>query len=263
MNNTTQQYSVVSKSEIESKYQDRDLVEKYEKRRFSHPYWAMSQDKEVAIVSRAIKQAKPNRLLEIAVGTARIARNIPHEYFNEGYALDSSPEMLEVSTKLLDSSKWKVISGDAMNLDFPDDYFDAVMTFRFIRHFQMEDRKKIYESVARVLRPNGYLIFEAFNKNLTPKASELIGLGGKKGIYDELWTRESLEKELDDNGFKVVKLIPYLHHIDFSMKLGFLHRGVRKIARAEFIPLWKTMHRAIDLIPSKHFIYWEVVCQKK
>ncbi len=256
-------YQVKTKEQIEQKYQSWELVREYEKRRFHHPIWGMAHFKEVAIVNRFLKRIHPQKLLEIAPGTARISRNLKSAYFEKGYAIDASPQMLKVTRDMLSPVRWKVRLGDAFAMDFPENYFDVVMTFRFIRHFLLHDRKKIYAQVNRVLKPGGYLIFEAFHKNMEPIAYEKIGLGGAKGIYDELWTKAGLARELDEAGFELVILKRYLNQVGLCYFIDRFRALFFRLTKLEMLKFWRGVYRLIDLVPSSHNCYFEVLCRKK
>ncbi len=254
-----------SKNEVAEKYQSQKLVKDYEKRRISDPIWGMAHYKEISIVNQLLKKIHPGKLLEIAPGTARISRNLDKNSFGQGYAVDKSPEMLQVTRNMLDSNKWIVKRGNAFDLDFSQNYFDMVITFRFIRHFELENRQKIYQQIKNVLKPRGYLIFEAFNKKMPSIAYRRMGImSEEKGVYDEVYPEEKLREELQDAGFEVLYLKKYANHARIYYFLyDWPFRVFRKLTRLELLWFWRGLNRFLDLFPSDKNCYFEVIARKK
>jgi len=155
--------------------------------------------------------------------------------------------------------KWQLSQGDAFELPYSEGKFDLVMTFRFIRHFRLSDRVKLYQEIHKVLKQDGYLVFEALNKNMAAFAFHEAGIG-KKNIYDELWTQESLSQELTQNGFEIVKLIPIINHFKFSWKLQELVAKLFSRRLSKYPVTW--LCHLIDLFSSSHNYQWEVIARK-
>ncbi len=188
---------------LKERYQDIPTAKFYLRDRFSEPLWQMVHQKEVNFINNFFKKNKPKKILDLATGPGRIARDL--KYFKEGIALDFNQSMLKEAKLNLDLKKWQVLKGDAFNLNFKGE-FDAVLCFRFLRHFNLADRKKIYKQIKKVLRPKGYLIFEALNKNMKRgKYIEKFTGAWDKTIKDEIYTLTKLKKELLSVGFKLIK----------------------------------------------------------
>jgi SAM-dependent methyltransferase len=80
--------------------------------------------------------------------------------------------------------------------------FDLVYTFRFIRHFQLADRQRLYAQIRRVLRPGGLLLFDAVNAVVSRPLREAHP--EEYPIYDELYdTLEDLRTELNRAEFEL------------------------------------------------------------
>lgn len=253
---------------LKKAYQQVTAVKNYEKTRFSRPNRAMSHDKEVSIINRILKKERPQKILDLALGPARVSKDLKTKYFKQGFGLDSSPVMLQVAKEQLDNKKWKLIKGDAFKTPFKDNEIDVVTTFRFIRHFRKKDRVRIYKEIQRILKPNGILIFEAFNKEMGEYAKKATGIGKPSAfadpVYDEFWSREGLIKELDQTGFQVEKLYPVLNFFKCQHFFSRISNKLSEIFHLNLINwLTKWILRLWDIIPTKTTHQWEVIAHKK
>lgn len=261
-----------TKQQIQHSYTAKEKAREYEKQRFSHPFWRMAHQKEMSFINNFFKKIKPRKILEIAIGTGRVARDL--KYFREGVGLDNSEAMLDIARERLGMGKdheqgsdllgkWTLIKGDAFDLPFEENSFDAILSFRFIRHFSKKDREKILKQAYRVLKPKGYLIFEALNKNMGSYAKKITSVGKKnlfdKPIYDELWTKEELKKELEDLGFKDIQFFSYLKILN---KLWGTYQIAAMARLMGFGIVFKWLFQLLDALPGEPF-QWEVICQKE
>jgi 2-polyprenyl-3-methyl-5-hydroxy-6-metoxy-1,4-benzoquinol methylase len=119
---------------------------------------------------------------------------------------------------------------------FEDEYFDLIYSFGVIHH--IESRSLMYSEVARMLKPNGRVIFVTYNlfslATLSLYLHSIINLNifrfGRSKVhstieagvdirssflpYVELKTKSFWEKEFKDNGFHVVSTST--HQVYFS-----------------------------------------------
>jgi demethylmenaquinone methyltransferase / 2-methoxy-6-polyprenyl-1,4-benzoquinol methylase len=117
-----------------------------------------------AIAQLANRQ--PKDILDIATGTADLAIAAMVLKPNKIIGVDLSEGMLELGRKKLIEKKLDHIisleKGDAENLRFPENSFDAIMVSFGIRNF--ENLEKGLISMYRCLRPNGQLMVLEFSK---------------------------------------------------------------------------------------------------
>ena len=57
----------------------------------------------------------------------------------------------------------KLVVGDAINLDFPDNYFDSALSSDCFEHISLEKKKIIIAEVYRVLKPGGFFTIKTPN----------------------------------------------------------------------------------------------------
>lgn len=242
-------FSVKGEESLKKRWNDKGIAEHYTENRFSQPVWEFMHKKEVGVVNELIKPGI--KLLDLATGPARVAKDLKGDF--TGVAVDYAEEMLAVARQHLDEKRWTIQKDDAFALNFSDKTFDMVTSFRFVRHFELKDRIRIYQEVKRVLKDGGVFIFEALNSNLDRYLfkEEYTG-AANKSLYDELWTKDELNKELNDNGFGTVKLVS-------NINLGRLYFALAKILPRGIL---QAVIGILDNLDFGKCFQWEVVVRK-
>ena len=150
----------------------------------------------------AVKKIKnnPKNVLDIATGTADLAI-ITAKYTNaEIIGLDISDQMLKVGKEKITNKKLnsriKLINGDAENLSFNNETFDAITVGFGVRNF--ENLEKGLNEIYRVIKEGGYVailepsypkkfplkqLFNFYFETLTPIIGNLISKDYKAYSY--------------------------------------------------------------------------------
>ena len=106
------------------------------------------------------------RVLDVATGTARVARAVAQRTPAAIVGLDQSPAMLAAGVRALDdaglTARIGLVRGDARCLPFPDRTFDAV-TFTYLLRYVADPPATLAE-LARTLRPGGTLAGLEFSR---------------------------------------------------------------------------------------------------
>lgn len=120
------------------------------------------QQQEARFFKRMGGFASGGKCLEIGCGCG-VGAQIIHQSFSPGsiHALDIDVEMLQAAKKK--RKAWRdvplhLLAGDAQELPFADNSFDAVFNYGIIHH--LEDWQKGITEIARVLKDNGVFFFE-------------------------------------------------------------------------------------------------------
>ena len=133
---------------------------------------------EIAQLAR-FDTARGKRLLEIGVGLGA-----DHERFGRGgaelYGIDLTPRAIQHTRQRLENAglSSRLATGDAENLDFPDDTFDIVYSWGVLHH--TPDTRRAVAEVYRVLKPGGEARIMIYHK------WSMVGF--------MLWTRYALLK---------------------------------------------------------------------
>lgn len=235
-------------------YQKEDVVKSYLSKRFAYVLWKMADSRERHIINGVLKDLDACRLLEIALGPARVSERLV--FAGSGVGLDSSIGMLEDARRKLRGKPWTLVNGDAFDLPFKKYRFDCVICLRFIRHFDLSARRLLFKEINRVLKDGGLMIFEALNQNMGDHVRRSIKLGSRD-IHDYMWTYSELEKELRENNFRIIEfhgIIKHFYMQDLISRLfsPFVRTADLGVALVSIIDRWK----------SKKCLQWDVVCRK-
>lgn len=241
--------------EIEEYYKDKGVVDSYVKKRHGEPIFKVEHDIQVAILNKIIARYKPKKILEVALGPARLTKDISPK---SGIAIDSSEEMIKLAKKILErkGKNWKLIKGDAFNTKLKKNSFDMVFSFRFVFHFKRKKREKFYKEVKRVLKDKGIFVFEALNKKKVKPVRKFVG-EKKYNVFSELFYKKDLINELEENGFKVIRIYPHISHFWTEMAISrFLSAiGLSRLAEIKI--------RFMERFTSNNPYEWVILCQKR
>jgi len=202
----TERFVIRGVNQIRDAYRDQDVAARYVDTRFREPLGALLHDRQVAYLTRLFTSVKPTRVLEIAPGPARLTRDVIAPLVGGPVLLDASAQMLAEAKRRLasDAERCDFVQGDAFTLPFRS-CFDVVYTFRLIRHFERDDRVRLYKAIGPLLTPGGVLVFDAVNQVV----SEPLRRASPEAYqhYDGLVTPESLVEELREADMRLVSLV--------------------------------------------------------
>ena len=161
-----------------------------------------------------------------------------------------------------------------------EETFGLVYTFRFIRHFELEERKRLYREILARLEPSGILVFDVVNRPVTERlrakdisrTNDPIASSDNESdddakrndsgeyeslpVYDVLYTEEEFRAEMDQCGFDVVSMHPVLRH--FELQSWISYRGDTRIR-----PLSSLIVRSLEAMPGGAPLEWVAVVKKR
>jgi SAM-dependent methyltransferase len=234
-------------------YDDPEVVGAYLDRRTTQPLNSVLHERQVAFLNRAITSLRPDRVLEVAPGPARLAAEV--EPVPVAVGIDASPRMLAEARRRTGARRrrWAFVRGDAFRLPFATGSFDFAYTLKFIRHFDRAGRAALYGELVRVLRPGGHVVLDAQNRLVAEPHRLARGLD-RYPVYDELFLREELVAELEAAGLRPVRIEGIMRRFGWQWRLNRLRR-CRLGPAARF--LIRTLERGPDRNPST----WMVLCK--
>lgn len=139
-------------------------------------YDGVSSARDTVALIESLAPARPLRILELAVGTGRLA--IP--LARRGHlvtGIDVSPEMLAVLATNDPDGLVTVVTGDMVDA-IPDGPFDVVLV-AYNSLFMLTDPARqaaCFEAAERVLAPGGSFVVEAFVPDDPPRAGSDVAL---------------------------------------------------------------------------------------
>ena len=126
-------------------------------------------------VRRILAKRNPKSILDVATGTGDLAIELSTIKPEKIYGVDIAVEMLEIGKdKIAKKSLSEIITleeGDAENLRFDDNTFDAATVAFGVRNF--ETLQKGLKEIRRVLKPGGTFIVLEFSKPKTFPTKQL------------------------------------------------------------------------------------------
>lgn len=125
---------------------------------------------------RLLQAKHPKILLDVATGTADLAITAEHLLHPEKIiGIDISSGMLDHGKKKITelglSKTIQLMEGDSENIQFPDEYFDAVMVAFGVRNFQ--HLNKGISEIHRVLKKGGQIMVLEFSQPKLPFVKQL------------------------------------------------------------------------------------------
>ncbi len=197
---------ITGETAIRDAYRDDRVAADYVRNRFVEPLGALLHRRQTAVLRALIARARPSQVLEIAPGPARLTAEVAAALVRPPVLVDASGQMLlEARRRLAEADRSAaLVEGDAFRLPFGA-VFDLVYTFRLIRHFGDEDRGRLYRQIAEVLKPGGWLAFDAVNAEVAAPL-RAAARPGEYAHYDALLDEASLRRELGAVGFGDVTL---------------------------------------------------------
>jgi len=143
-------------------YQESDVAEEYEEKRFSRGGRLIDRREKEAVLD-ATGPVEGNRVLEIACGTGRFTVMLA-ERGADVVGLDISGPMLQQGREKAKSAgvedSLEFMRGDAGRLPFPDNHFDTVFAMRF---FHLADTPAAFLSEMRRVSED-QVFFDTFNR---------------------------------------------------------------------------------------------------
>lgn len=183
--------------QIREAYRDDEVAKRYIEERFREPLGALLHARQVRALKRLLGvPGAPRSVLEIAPGPARLTAEIARSFPGHGVALDASAAMIAEARRRVPEAvraRWTFVHGDAFALPFRGG-FDVVYTFRFLRHFDAQDRVRLYSQIRDVLRPGGRLVFDAVNAAVSEAVRAADPASHKH--YDALHSLPELREEM-------------------------------------------------------------------
>ncbi len=240
---------------IKSLYQDDRIASSYIDERFSKPLGRVQHKIQMESINDAIRRYQIDNILEVACGPARLTSDV--KGFKKGIAIDTSDQMLEIARqRIKNPDKWRFVNADAFNLKL-NSRLQLIYSFRFIRHFKVADRMKLYKIFNGLLDNHGILIFDALHYEKVGFIRNMENRGQKK-IYDEIYPdKKALESEIYTAGYEILELKGVIHHFylqaaisRISNKLKMDRIGIEAIYSLERMLLGRPLE-------------WIVICRKR
>lgn len=240
--------------DIRNAYRDEATAQQYIARRFRQPLGALLHQRQVAAIKRIFREERPTSVLELAPGPARITADVTPDLPGTGVLVDASAEMLsEARRRLGPVSPWHLIQADVFALPLRL-RFDAIYSFRLIRHFDGAQRAAIYGQIAAITRPGGVLVFDAVNVKVSAPLRARARPGDLRH-FDALLDHDTIRVEIEKAGFHLESLEPV------QRRYPWLH-NVQTLVAPRSARVARALMEIIDRLPGGEPLEWIVTCRR-
>ena len=170
------------------------------------------------------------KLLDAGCGSGFMLSAL-HEYYEEGYGIDMSPEAIKFGEQF---TKAKLMIGNAEKLDFKDAEFDCIVSTDAFEH--IPDDNAAMREAHRVLKPGGFIIiYTPSEEGILSKTEwvELYHQSEKSYLLDQrYYTIESLSDLASSAGFSI-EYVGY-HNIFFQEVFTQLLKWISSLLGKEY-----------------------------
>ena len=192
-------------------YKERSFLKDFYFKIFGYPY--PPRRNEAALVFKFLDPKKDDKILDIGCGDGVWYLELKKRGMRvmgldvSGYDLN---KLKERAKKL--SLKPEVIKADAQNMPFESNAFDKAYSISTFEH--IEDDKKVFEEVNRILKPKGVLVISVPMKEtpLLTRIAVRMPKAIKKLLYNEFVKKAENEEEYLENFNK-----HYSHYRNYTM----------------------------------------------
>jgi demethylmenaquinone methyltransferase/2-methoxy-6-polyprenyl-1,4-benzoquinol methylase len=174
----------------------------YERRAPEYDDWWLGQglfadrhrpgwDAERNALTSTLAALPPARTLDVACGTAFLTQHLRGDITG----LDQSESMLELARANVPEGQF--IQGDALELPFPDDSFDRLLTSFFYGHLEEDDRQAFLRE-ARRIASELVVVDSALHEGVEPVEwqKRVLTDGSRWQVYKRYFEPEPLADEL-------------------------------------------------------------------
>lgn len=125
------------------------------------------------------------------------------------------------------SEVMRFVEGDALDIPFAEESFDAVTDVGLLQHLSPDDWQQYVSEVDRVVKPMGYYFLIAFSRetaaylNWTPK-KDAHGDYEYEGVFHHFFTEDEIRRIFEEK-FEIISLriehVPAYHNVAFIVAL--------------------------------------------
>lgn len=189
----------LNKEIVAKKYENKEVAESYLKKRYKNSFFKLEHEVQLKIINKYIK----DNFIEIAPGVGRISKEIKEEIKN-GMLVEYSNSMIK---KLKGLNRFKIIHNDFFKFN-SSKKFDFCFCFRFIRHFDLEERTIIYKKISSFLKKDSFFVLDIVNKLWGNPIQRINKTFNKDLVYDKYYSLKEIKEELNKFGFRVYRIEP-------------------------------------------------------
>ena len=187
-------------------YKQKKVTGTYDAQREGTAYRRRKRKIELQYFLELIDKKENEKVLELGCSSGFLT-----EQLGKVTAIDTSESMLEITGKK--NTLAKCIYANMFELPFKNNSFNKVVTMRVWNHLNQEDLIKAIREARRVLKKEGYLIFDAEAKSMLRRFASFIYkiLFRPTGYKIYQYSLREMTKILREEGF-IIEKVKFLQH---------------------------------------------------
>jgi len=195
-----------------------------------------------------IRRIKSGRLLDIGCGTGSFIRYLRDNSTFEVYGTEINEKTI---SELKEKHELDVRFGNLCEINFSEDFFDAITLWDVIEH--LPNPQRTLNEIKRILKPEGILVIRVPNGNsLDFKifGKYWAGLDAPRHYY--VFTRETLRRLLNEVGFEINShqkdIGSYLNFV-LSLEFWLTDKNVNSNIRSKLLNVMRHFSLRLILFP--------------
>ena len=195
-------------------YRQKRVTGTYDKQREGTEYRRRKRALELKHFLDLIDKKPNERVLELGCSSGFLTK-----YLGKVTAIDTSEDMLKITNSKNPSAK--CLHADMFEMPFKNKSFDKVVTMRVWNHLDFNDLRKAIKETKRVLKSQGYLIFDIEEKSALRRIASVIykAIFNPTGYKIYQYSVPEVKKILNEEGFKIVEGKSLKHRIGRQVTL--------------------------------------------
>lgn len=212
--------------EIQKGWQDENVAESYDEKRFTTLSGRMSDWLDKVAIKKALGNISQNsRILDLPCGTGRIMKYMHQIGYHALTGADISNQMLDVAKRKMNGLAGVSFSiTDATRTGFPDNGFAAITSIRFMGHLPVDTRVSVLREFGRIC--DGNIVVEYPQRNaaagVVKQVFRAFTVSARLGKGQWTWNTLSaseLDAEFRSAGLAIVRRVRKLPLMSDSMFL--------------------------------------------
>lgn len=202
------------------------------------------------------KYVKGKDVLDIACGTGYGSKFLKDAGAAKVIGVDISIDAIDFAIAKYKMSGLEFKFGNMLNINFPESYFDVIVSFETIEHIKNPERA--IAELHRVLKPKGILIVSTPNRKLTSPGKSFNDAPNNPFHVKEYYTKEFIS--ILSGHFKILEVYGQ-RGINKLFLLPILERILRKLLPVLYNP--ERGEPELEQSSSrKEYRYITVICRK-
>lgn len=234
---------------IKAFYKNRDVVRRYDQKRFSGEGGIFVHETEIQTITSFLPHNFVKIcIIDLATGTGRVAMALLSLGAKHVTVVDVSSTMLQQLKKKL-RNKVQYVEARAEQLPFKRSSIDVIISLRLMEHLQKSTLRSVFSSVYNILKKDGYFSFNTVNY-YSFESIFLTFFGTPSSTVYPIQD-STVESLLMTGGFRILK----------KETAFFFPRGLFLHLPKQLFPFFKNIELFLQKTPMRRFsshVVWHV-----